>query len=71
MTALNTSQWTPAPGDSITCGNRKDRIKADRRHNWLDAGTDIRHQGDGDFKLMKISICADCGRDKMGTPDGD
>lgn len=64
MELLNPHQWQPVPGCTPRCGNRKDLPKAERRHIWLDAGTDTRHRFSGEFGISKIKICARCGADR-------
>lgn len=55
-------------GESVSCGLRKDLPKKERRHEKLDAGMDVRHSDAGYFLLMRIYICARCGRDEMHKP---
>lgn len=69
MDALNPPQWEPLPGDTVKCGNRRDLPKAQRRHIWLDAGTDIRHRFSGEYKLSQIKICSRCGKDEGTSVD--
>lgn len=67
MTALDPTTWAP-PVSAVSCGNRKDVPRAQRRHTWLDAGLDMRHQFSGYFEVRQVSICAVCGRDKDDVP---
>lgn len=62
MEALNPDFTFPS-GDTVSCGNRADAPKAQRKHEWRDAGTDIRHRFDGRFTLCAVKICIRCGRD--------
>lgn len=63
---LDVTTWEP-PVAEFSCGNRRDLPKRERRHDWLDAGDDVRHHGSGYFLLSKIRICSRCGRDSA-TP---
>jgi hypothetical protein len=63
MDALNPDTWEPAPHDAVKCGNRLDLVKRERRHIWLDAGTDVRHRFTGEYKESQVFICARCGAD--------
>lgn len=52
------------PAGVITCGLRTWLPKRLRRHDWRDAGQDIRHQFDGTFALATVKICIACGKDE-------
>ena len=52
----------PAAG-TVTCGLRTDLPRKQRRHDYRDAGPDIRHQFDGTFVLAQVAICITCGKD--------
>lgn len=54
-----------APGDAVSCGNRKDLVKAQRRHDWRELGIDDRHDPEsGDFRPRRAFMCIRCGRDE-------
>lgn len=63
MRQLDPGTFTLPPGDRVSCGNRTDVPRAQRRHVWLDAGTDDRHMFTGETALCRIRICSVCGRD--------
>lgn len=52
------------PHDPIKCGLRMDLPKKQRRHDWRDAGQDIRHQFSGFLTLADVKICVRCGADQ-------
>jgi hypothetical protein len=61
---LDPQAWEPAAGGTISCGLRRDLPKKQRRHDWLDAGPDYRHDFiTGGFILLRILICSVCGRE--------
>jgi hypothetical protein len=45
----------------ISCGNRTDLFKKERRHWWLSLGLDITHGGDGRNLPAMIKLCERCG----------
>lgn len=49
----------------VSCGNRRDLPKAQRRHQRVYLGTDARHMSDGSFADLHIYACAVCGADKQ------
>jgi len=51
----------PVPGDSVSCGNRKPQ----RQHEWMSMGVDVRHFDDGYLMEALVSVCVECGRDRM------
>lgn len=51
----------PAP---VTCGNRSDLPKKERRHTWASMGRDVRNAGSAGFKEYLIGACVTCGRDE-------
>jgi hypothetical protein len=55
--------FTFPSSEAITCGLRAYLPKRLRRHDYRDAGTDIRHQFDGTFVLARVAICIACGKD--------
>jgi hypothetical protein len=64
------ADWFPlADPPAITCGNRTDLFKKQRRHVWVCLGWDARHMGDGSFQDCWVRACARCGRDQYSrTP---
>jgi hypothetical protein len=48
----------------VSCGNRGDLPKAQRRHDWRYLGLDTRHTEDV-FTDLHIYACAVCGRDRQ------
>lgn len=57
-------EWVFPPGDVVSCGNRTDLFRKQRRHTYRDAGLDIRHQFKlGDYVLCQVAICIVCGHD--------
>lgn len=69
MDVLNPHQWEQPEGGTPSCGNRTDLFKKQRRHIWLDAGTDVRHMGDGSYGMARVRICARCGKDAYSKAD--
>jgi hypothetical protein len=52
------------PQKPISCGNRKDLPKKQRRHDYEDRGIDLRHDPDkGDYRPRWVRVCLVCGRD--------
>ena len=49
------------PGDAVSCGNRKDLPKKQRRHDWRSMGADICYGGDGFRGLAMVEACIRCG----------
>lgn len=60
----------PVPGDTVKCGLRTDLPKKQRRHTWVDLGTDVRNLGEKGFREVQIHACIICGADKKGKSDG-
>jgi len=58
-----TVRWFPVAGDLITCGNRADLPKAQRRHDWVCLGKDIMNKGKKGICEVLVFACAVCGRD--------
>lgn len=57
-------EWVFPAGDRVKCGNRTDLPRKQRRHNYRDAGLDVRHQfRDGAYVLCQVAICIVCGQD--------
>lgn len=54
----------PVPGGVITCGNRTDLPRKQRRHAWVSLGTDIRNFREHGFRECEVSACVTCGTDK-------
>jgi len=52
-------------GRPVSCGNRTDLPKRERRHDPRYLGTDMRHANDGGIEELHIYACAVCGRDKQ------
>jgi len=52
-------------GRPVSCGNRTDLPKRDRRHRQVYLGTDMRHANDGGIEELHIFACGECGRDKQ------
>jgi hypothetical protein len=56
----------PLAGASpVSCENRRDLVKAERRHAWVYLGVDARHMGDGASGDLHVYACAECGRDRQ------
>lgn len=53
----------PVPGDRITCGNRLDLPRKQRRHVPLDMGDDFKNKGTEGIVQVPVTACARCGRD--------
>jgi len=68
MRALDPDTWEP-PTQPVSCGNRRDLFKKQRRHSYLHAGTDIRHEFSGEFVEHIILICETCGREAIHNLD--
>ena len=51
-------------GQPVSCGNRKDLPKAQRRHRPVYLGLDPRHMADGGIEDVHVFACAECGRDR-------
>ncbi len=49
------------PGDAVSCGNRTDLFKAQRRHDMRSMGLDVCHGGDGSFGPALVAMCTRCG----------
>jgi hypothetical protein len=48
-------------GDAVSCGNRTDLFKKQRRHDWRSMGLDICHGGDGRYSPALVKVCIQCG----------
>ena len=53
----------PVDGSAITCGNRADLPKKQRRHDWADMGRDFDNQGEKGIVETDVRACMRCGRD--------
>jgi hypothetical protein len=53
-----------ADANPVSCGNRRDLVKAQRRHDWIHLGVDTRHTEAG-FEDLHVYACAECGRDRQ------
>jgi hypothetical protein len=60
---LDPGAFIPPPGDTVSCGLLTHLPRKQRRHQWLDAGLDMRHQFSGCLALSAVRVCARCGRD--------
>lgn len=59
---LNPDTWEP-PVSDVSCGNREDLFRKQRRHIPVSMGTDLAYFGDtGEKRLSLITSCARCGR---------
>ena len=58
-----TVRWFPLERDNITCGNRKDLPKKQRRHDWACLGKDIANHGEKGIVEVLVFACTACGRD--------
>jgi hypothetical protein len=54
----------PVPGARVTCGRRAWLPKAQRVHDWVPLGPDIRNCGRRGFLELEIFACRGCGADK-------
>jgi hypothetical protein len=63
MITFDPATWDQPAGDVVSCGNRRDVPKRQRRHVWADAGPDVRHQFSGYVQEVQIRICLVCGKD--------
>lgn len=60
------------PPRPVSCGNRLELPKKQRRHAWQDHGLDVRHEPDsGAYRLRRVFVCDTCGRDKDEKPVND
>jgi hypothetical protein len=57
----------PVAGDAVTCGNRTDVPKLNRRHLYASLGMDTRNLGDKGFWDVEVFACVRCGRDAKGS----
>lgn len=65
------TSWTPGPrslfpvpGARVTCGRRTSLPKAQRVHDWVPLGPDVRNCGERGFLELQVSACRECGTDK-------
>jgi hypothetical protein len=57
----------PLAEPAVKCGLRTDLPKAQRRHQWAELGTDVRHMDKPEpAREMRIRACTRCGTDKQG-----
>ncbi len=61
-----TVRWFPVAGDLITCGNRVDLPKAQRRHDWVCLGKDTMNKQEKGICEVLVFACSRCGRDWRG-----
>ena len=68
---VTATSWTPGPkslfpvpGARVSCGNRRDLPKAQRVHDWVPLGPDMRNCGERGFLELQVSACRECGADK-------
>lgn len=54
------------PGSAITCGNRTDLPRKQRRHLKIEMGMDTRNRGTEGFGDVLVHMCTLCGRDLKG-----
>jgi hypothetical protein len=56
--------FTFPKGGTVKCGLRVDLPKSQRRHDYRDAGEDMRYQiSSGYLRLCAVRICITCGHD--------
>lgn len=53
------------PGNTVTCGNRTDLPRKQRRHVWVVLDRDVRNGGSIGFVEGRVSACDVCGRDRF------
>lgn len=53
----------PLAGDQVTCGNRTDLPRKQRRHHWADLGGDFASHGEAGIVQVTVRACLACGRD--------
>jgi hypothetical protein len=53
------------PGGTVKCGNRVDLPKAQRRHDYVSLGPEIRNCEVLGFQEGIVYACATCGADKF------
>jgi len=58
------ADWFPVPGEMITCGNRTDLPKKQRRHDWVSLGVDTKNAGTLGIVEVDVFACVVCGKDK-------
>jgi hypothetical protein len=57
----------PLAAPEKKCGLRTDLPKKERRHLWVELGTDVRHVDKPEpAREMRIRACRRCGTDKQG-----
>lgn len=57
--------FTFPAGGTVKCGLRTWLPKKERRHEWRDAGEDMRYNiTTGAIRLCKVKICIECGKDE-------
>lgn len=53
----------PVEGTAVTCGNRTELPRKQRRHLWAELGTDIRNAGEKGIIAAEVRACVRCGKD--------
>lgn len=64
LTEVLITSLFPVEGNPVTCGNRTDLPKNQRRHSWVPLGTDVKNCGEKGICETEVSACHRCGRDK-------
>lgn len=54
---------TEFPEALISCGNRTDLFRKNRRHIWVDMGDDVTNKGTEGIVQVPVRVCARCGKD--------
>jgi hypothetical protein len=54
----------PVDGGAVTCGNRRDLVKKQRRHHWVYLGLDVDNHGVKGFREVAVFACVLCGKDR-------
>jgi hypothetical protein len=52
-------------GDAVSCGNRRDLFRKQRRHDYRCMGADICYGGDGYRGLSMVYVCIRCGTGRV------
>jgi len=53
----------PLDGSPVTCGNRIDLPRAQRRHQYADMGTDFKNKGTEGITEVPVRACLQGGKD--------
>lgn len=60
---MNVEDILPVEGTAVTCGNRTELPRKQRRHLWAELGEDWANKGQEGIVQVPVRACTRCGKD--------